>query len=113
MKVFFWIFKKLISPPVSILGLLYYLACSLQDGSIDFEKWVLYVGAGLALLGFVIGFIGWEVDVPRRWRWTKSKVDLLDTRIGTASDFAGSFFLTPAAISLIIKLVHYIIQNIN
>ena len=55
MKVFFWIFKKLIATPVSILGLLYYLACSLQDGSIDFEMWVLYVGAGLALIGLVIG----------------------------------------------------------
>ena len=117
MKVFFWIWGKRISPVVMFFGGLYYLACFLRDGNgdtlIDFEKWVLYVGAGLALIGLVIGFIGWEEDVPRRWRWTKSKVDLLDTRIGTASDFAGSFFLTPAAISLIIKLVNYFIQNIN
>lgn len=108
MKVFFWIFKKLISPPVSILGLLYYLACSRQDGSIDFEKWVLYVGAGLALIGLVIGFIGWEEDVPRRWHWTKSRVDLLDTRIGTALEFAFTFFLIPAAVALVIWFIHYV-----
>ncbi len=108
MKVFFWIWQKLINPVVGFLGLIYYVVCCRQDGSIDFEKWVLYVGAGLALLGLVIGFIGWEVDVPRRWRWTKSKVDLLNTRIGTALGFAFSFFLTPAAIALIIWFIHYV-----
>lgn len=117
MKVFFWIWGKKIAPVVSVIGALYYLACFIRDGNgdtlIDFEKWVLFVGIGLGLLGWVIGFVGWEEDVPRRWRWTKSKVDLLDTRMGTASDFSGSFFLTPAAISLIIKLVNYVIQNIN
>ena len=56
----------------------------------------LYVLAGgLTLAGFVLGFTNWALDVPPKFFWTKSRVQLFDNRVGNAFGYAVIFFLLP------------------
>lgn len=97
MKVLLWIWN-VISPIVIICA----VGCFAMGG---IEDWVLYAGAGTALLGLIIGFTGWGEMVPPRWFWVKSSVDLLDSRIFTALSLALQFFCIPAAVAAILELV--------
>ncbi|MDD6184391.1 MAG: hypothetical protein PUB29_02045 [Bacteroidales bacterium] len=38
----------------------------------------------LALAGFILGFTNWALDVPPKFFWTKSRVQLFDNRVGDA-----------------------------
>ena len=89
MKVLLWILNIL--NPIILIAAVGYFAMG------DIEDWVLYAGAGSALLGLIIGFTGWGETVPPRWFWVKSSVDLLDSRIFTALSYAFQFFCIPAA----------------
>lgn len=51
MKVILWILN-ILNPFILLAGVGYFASC-------DIEKWVLYAGAGAALLGLIIGIAGW------------------------------------------------------
>lgn len=97
MIVILWIWN-ILSPIVFFCAMGYFAMGNIED-------WVLYAGAGSALLGLIIGFTGWSETVPPRWFWVKSSVDLLDSRIFTALSLALQFFCIPAAVAAILELV--------
>ena len=86
MAIFFLIFQ-FISPITFILGGLYLL------------------GGVAAVLGLVIGIVGWGDTVPPRWFWIKSSMDLAGSRFMTALGYAIQFFFIPPCI---IGLIEYI-----
>lgn len=88
MSIFLW-FWQWISPIVFILGGLYLL---------EGDELALILGAVSAVVGLVIGIVGWGDTVPPRWFWVKSQVELTGSRIMTALGYAVQFFFLPAAI---------------
>ena len=92
-----WVFQ-MISPVLTILGALVLFG----DG---FEGYEFYVGAGLAVLGLIVGWSTWGQDVPPRWFWVKSKLELFDNRIWNAFSYAFQFFMIPFGITGIIAII--------
>jgi hypothetical protein len=64
-------------------------------GDIGIGAHVYVVAGGLALAGFVLGFTNWALDVPPKFFWTKSRVQLFDNHVGNALGYAIIFFLLP------------------
>ena len=93
MSIFLWLFQ-FISPVTFVLGGLYLLE--------NPSPLVLVSGALAAVVGLVIGIIGWADTVPPRWFWIKSSMDLAGSRFMTAIGYAIQFFfITPCVIGLI------------
>ena len=65
---------------------------------------VLVSGALAAVVGLVIGIIGWADTVPPRWFWIKSSTELAGSRIMTAIGYAIQFFFIPA---FVIGMIEY------
>ena len=86
MAIFLWIFQ-FISPIAIILGGLYLLE---EPSSTS-----LVVGGLSAVLGLVVGIVGWADTVPPRWFWIGSR---FMTAIGYAIQF---FFLALAIFGLV------------
>ena len=95
MSVFLWLFQ-FISPVTFVLGGLYLLE--------NPSPLVLVSGALAAVVGLVIGIIGWADTVPPRWFWIKSSMDLAGSRFMTAIGYAIQFFFIPA---FIIGMIEY------
>lgn len=95
MAIFLWIFQ-FISPITFILGGLYLLE--------DSSPLVIGLGIVAAIIGLVVGIVGWADTVPPRWFWIKSSTDLAGSRIMTALGYAIQFFFIPA---FIIGLINY------
>ena len=70
-----------------------------------FEGYEFIVGAILAVLGLIVGWSAWGQEVPPRWFWVKSKLELFDNRVWNAFSYALQFFLIPFAITGIIAIV--------
>ena len=89
MALFLWIFQY-ISPIAFVLGGLYLI----EDPS------ALAIGLGIAsaVLGLVVGIVGWGDTVPPRWFWVKSRMDLAGSRFMTAIGYAIQFFFLALAI---------------
>ena len=83
MAIFLWIFQ-FISPIAIILGGLYLLE---EPSSTS-----LVVGGLSAVLGLVVGIVGWADTVPPRWFWIKSSMDLAGRRFMTEIGYAIQFF---------------------
>lgn len=66
MAVFLWIFQY-ISPITLVLGGLYLLE--------DSSPLALVLGGVAAVLGLIVGIVGWADTVPPRWLWIKSSMD--------------------------------------
>lgn len=49
----------------------------------------------LLLVGFILSFTNWALDVPPKFFWTKSRVQLFDNRVGNTLGYAIIFFLVP------------------
>jgi len=90
MAIFLWLFQ-FISPIAVLLGLLYLLG---GDPSTS----ALIVGAISAVIGLVVGLVGWADTVPPRWFWIKSRMDLAGSRFMTAIGYAIQFFFLALAI---------------
>ena len=94
MSIFLWLFQ-FISPVTFVLGGLYLLE--------NPSPLVLVSGALAAVVGLVIGIIGWADTVPPRWFWIKSSMDLAGSRFMTAIGYAIQFFFIPAFITGMIE----------
>lgn len=95
MAIFLWIFQ-FISPIAFFIGGLYLLE--------DPDPLALILGGVSAVLGLIVGIVGWADTVPPRWFWIKSSMDLAGSRIMTAIGYAIQFFFIPACI---IGLIEY------
>ncbi len=94
MAIFLWIFQ-FISPIAIILGGLYLLE--------DPSPASLVVGALSAVLGLVVGVVGWADTVPPRWFWVKSSMNLAGNRFMTAIGYAVQFFFLALSIFGIVE----------
>ncbi len=100
MAVFLWIWN-LVSPIMLFIGLLF---ITLGDP----DELTFILGGISAVVGLIIGIVGWGDTVPPRWFWIKSSVDLAGSRITTAISYALQFFLLPAGIMGIIEIINQI-----
>lgn len=95
MSVFLWIFQ-FISPITFILGGLYLLE--------NPSPLTLGLGGVAAVIGLIVGIVGWGDTVPPRWFWIKSSTELAGSRITTAIGYAIQFFFIPA---FVIGMIEY------
>ena len=95
MAVFLWLFQ-FISPITFILGGLYLLE--------NPSPLTLGLGGVAAVIGLIIGIVGWADTVPPRWFWIKSSTELAGSRIMTAIGYAIQFFFIPA---FVIGMIEY------
>ena len=95
MAVFLWIFQ-FISPITFILGGLYLLE--------NPSPLTLGLGGAAAVIGLIVGIVGWGDTVPPRWFWIKSSTELAGSRILTAIGYAIQFFFIPA---FVIGMIEY------
>ncbi|MBQ3833033.1 MAG: hypothetical protein II815_07645 [Bacteroidales bacterium] len=95
MAFFLWIFQ-FISPIALILGGLYLVE--------NPSPLALGLGGVAAVLGLIVGIVGWGDTVPPRWFWIKSSMDLAGSRFLTAIGYALQFFFIPPCI---IGLIEY------
>ena len=95
MSVFLWIFQ-FISPITFILGGLYLLE--------NPSPLTLGLGGAAAVIGLIVGIVGWGDTVPPRWFWIKSSTELAGSRILTAIGYAIQFFFIPA---FVIGMIEY------
>ena len=58
----------------------------------------LVIGAISAVIGLIVGIVGWADTVPPRWFWIKSSRDLAGSRFVTAIGYAIQFFFLALAI---------------
>ena len=93
MTVLLWLIQK-IAPITNLVGLLVLLS-EIAYGDIGIGTHVYVLAGGLALAGFILGFTNWALDVPPRFFWTKSRVELFDNRVGNALGYAVIFFFLP------------------
>ena len=95
MAIFLWLFQYII-PITFILGGLYLLVFP--------EPLALVLGGIAAVIGLVVGIVGWADTVPPRWFWIKSSMDLAGSRFMTAIGYAIQFFFIPPCV---IGLIEY------
>ena len=95
MAFFLWIFQY-IGPIIFIFGGLYFLE--------DPSGLALWLGIVSAVIGLVVGIVGWADTVPPRWFWIKSSADLAGSRFLTAIGYAIQFFFIP---SFILGVIEY------
>ena len=95
MAVFLWLFQ-FISPITFILGGLYLLE--------NPSPMTLGLGGASAVIGLIVGILGWGDTVPPRWFWIKSSTELAGSRILTAIGYAIQFFFIPA---FVIGMIEY------
>ena len=95
MAIFLWIFQ-FISPITFLLGGLYLLE--------NPSPLTLGLGGAAAVIGLIIGIVGWGDTVPPRWFWIKSSTELAGSRITTAIGYAIQFFFIPA---FVIGMIEY------
>jgi len=93
MTALLWLIQK-IAPITNLVGLLVLLS-ELAYNDIGIGTHVYFLAGGLALAGFILGFTNWALDVPPKFFWTKSRVQLFDNRVGNALGYAVIFFLLP------------------
>ena len=72
--------------------------------SLWIEPYVYIIAGVLSLAGFILGFTNWALDIPPRFFWTKSRVELFDNRVGNAFGYAVIFFLLPFFVVGVIEL---------
>lgn len=95
MAVFLWLFQ-FISPITFLLGGLYLLE--------NPSPLTLGLGGAAAVIGLIVGIVGWGDTVPPRWFWIKSSTELAGSRIMTAIGYAIQFFFIPA---FVIGMIEY------
>lgn len=96
MSIFLWLFQ-FISPIAFFIGGFYLVE--------DPDPLALILGGVSAVLGLIVGIVGWADTVPPRWFWIKSSMDLAGSRIMTAIGYAVQFFFIPPAVIGIIEII--------
>ena len=105
MTVILWIIQKL-SPIIFWTGALT-LLFELANGDFDIEPYMYIIGGASALVGFILGLTNWALDIPPKFFWTKSRVELLDNRFSNALGYALIFFNIPFCVIFIISTVEH------
>ena len=70
----------------------------------DPDPLALILGGVSAVIGLIVGIVGWADTVPPRWFWIKSRTELAGSRVMTAIGYTIQFFFIPACI---IGLIEY------
>ncbi|MBR3572242.1 MAG: hypothetical protein IKN99_03225 [Bacteroidales bacterium] len=76
-------------------GCMFDVMSEIGHNAIAIGTYVYVLAGGLALAGFILGFTNWALDVPPKFFWTKSRVQLFDNRVGNALGYAVILFLLP------------------
>ena len=71
-----------VAPPLTNLISLSLPLSELAYNDIGIGTHVYVLAGGFALAGFILGFTNWALDVPPKFFWTKSRVQLFDNRVG-------------------------------
>lgn len=64
----------------------------------DPSSLAITLGCVAAVVGLIIGIVGWGDTVPPRWFWVKSSMELAGSRFTTAIGYAIQFFFLALAI---------------
>ncbi|MCF0210846.1 MAG: hypothetical protein HUK18_06020 [Bacteroidales bacterium] len=96
-----WPLNFLISLAIIPGGIIGLVALSL--GLLDPEVLILCIIAGI--IGLVIGFTNWALEVPPRWFWKLSPMQLLSNRFGTALWYGVGMFCLAICIWVILLMV--------
>lgn len=99
MKAVIWIVDKIL-PITSVVGLLSLLLFNFEIPFI-----VFIVAIVCFVFGIFFGVAAWKYDVPPRWFWVKSKMDLFDNKIGYTIGYGTRFFWLPFAFYPLICLL--------
>jgi len=85
---------NLFAPITNILGLLgfFYIICVKED----FD--MLGILGAFAFIGLIFGYRAYKLDIPPRWRWSKSSNQLFNFTISTILGYAIMFAAWPSAI---------------
>ena len=103
---FLMLLLRTIGPITGFLGIMGFFSIALYN---DFHAPLTWIASVICLvIGLVLGASQWAVDVPPRWFWSKSKSDLLETRIGTTIGYGLICFNLPLAIYFVLFLVDYV-----
>lgn len=94
MAFFLWLFQ-FISPIAFFIGGFY-----LVEGP---DPLALILGGVSAVLGLIIGIVGWADTVPPRWFWIKSSMEMAGSRFMTAIGYAVQFFFLVLAIFSLVE----------
>jgi len=63
----------------------------------------IVLGCISAVIGLIVGIVGWGNTVPPRWFWVKSSMELAGNRVLTAIGYAIQFFFIPPFICGLIE----------
>ena len=99
MAIFLWLIQ-LVSPIGLVFGIFYLVE--------NPDPVALIVGGVAALLGLIVGIVGWGDTVPPRWFWVKSRVDLAGSRVMTAISYALQFFFITLAIIGLLEVLGWL-----
>lgn len=91
---------NLFSPIVTPFGLFGLLAIC---GNKDYR--MLGVMGFFAFIGLIFGFRAYKLDIPPRWKWSKSSNQVFNFSVSTVLGYAIDFASWPAVIYLIKCLV--------
>lgn len=92
MKFLIWIINKIL-PITSFVGILCLILFELA-----FPISIYIACAVSFILGVFFGVAAWNYDVPPRWFWVKSKMELFDNKIGYSLGYGARFFWLPIVI---------------
>ena len=102
MVVLLWILDKL-RPIIVLIGLIF-LITGIFTGEYDASVWFWIIAGLSAIIGGIFGVKAWNEDIPPRWFWVKSPLELFDNKVGACFQWAFTFFLLPLCIYGIVAI---------
>lgn len=97
---------NLFAPIVQPLGLLGAIACVLYD-----ELQPLYLAAGLALVGFILGLFLHRLDIPPRWFWAKSQNQRFQFSLARVLGYMWSLAAWPLAVYFVRLILSMVTED--
>ena len=106
---FLMLVLRTLGPFITTLGVLGFFSIAVYSEFSAPMVWTISAITGV--LGIILGASHWGVDVPPRWFWSKSKSELLETRIGAAFNYGLICFNVPLAVYFVTFLIDYMKVN--
>ena len=108
MRIFLWVWR-FIGPLVFFMGFIYFAFVLFNPDWTDDvpmgTSTTCILGGICAVIGIILGFTGWAEDVAPRMFWVKSRLELMDSKVGYALTLGIQMFFLPAAIVITIALL--------